>query len=132
MADQLKNTLILAVVIFGLILLWVASIGFTYWDAASRRKLAGIETAAWVGLVVVIPGIGFAAYLFSRLLGSALSPKPTVVEQRQRVTLLKRQFEPEQRSGTVPAAEFLKSTTTETTPIPQPKAGSGKTLRKFV
>ena len=81
MPDQMKNVLVITVVIFILILLWAVSIGITYWDAVSRRKLSGIETAAWVALVVLIPGIGFAAYLFTRLLGRALSPGQPVVSQ---------------------------------------------------
>jgi len=130
--DPLSNLLVITVVIFILVILWAVSIGVTYWDAASRRKLPGAETAAWIALVVLIPGIGFAAYLFSRLLGSALSPKPTAAEQRHRVTMIKPRFEPNQRSGTIPAAEYLKPYTTETLPAPTPEIGADQGTGKYI
>jgi hypothetical protein len=74
MPEQLKNLLIITIVIFILFIFWAISIGITYLDAVSRRKLSGSETVAWIALVVLIPGIGFAAYLFARLLGGILSP----------------------------------------------------------
>jgi hypothetical protein len=119
MPESFKNVLIITVVIFFLILLWAISIGITYWDAVSRRKLSGIETAAWVGLVVLVPGVGFAAYLFTRLLGRVLAPNAPGSERPRRVTQLKRQPEVEPRTGTIPAAEFLQPYLHETLPNPQ-------------
>jgi hypothetical protein len=131
MPDQLKNVIIITVVIFLLILLWAVSIGITYWDAVSRRKLPGIETAAWVGLVVLLPGIGFAAYLFARLLGSVLSPNQPAAEKPRRVTMVKRQFDPDRRKGTIPAAEFLQPNASETSSIPQAWAEMNSRARKY-
>jgi hypothetical protein len=131
MPDQLKNALLIVVVIFFLILLWAISIGITYWDTVSRRKLSGVETAAWIALVVLIPGIGFAAYIFARLLGQALSPKQLVNEKPRRVTMIKPHFEPGQRSGTIPAAESLQPYNTETYPAPQSWTGAKRILRKY-
>lgn len=128
----MKNLLIITVVIFVLIILWAISIGITYWDAASRRKLPGIETAAWIGLVALLPGVGFAAYWFARLLGSALSPKQPLVEQRHRVTMIKRPYEPQPRSGTIPAAEYLQPFITETLPAPTPPAAAEEGAGKYV
>jgi hypothetical protein len=51
-------------------------------------------------------------------LGRALSPRLPAVEKPRRVTSLKREFEPEPRTGTIPAAEFLQPYTTETITAP--------------
>lgn len=112
MSNQLQNLLFNIVVIFILILLWAITIGITYWDAASRRKLPGIETAAWVALTALIPGIGFAAYLFARLLAKSLSPNHPVAENPRRGTMIKHPFERDRRTGTIPAAEFLQPNST--------------------
>ena len=111
--SDLKNILFIIIGAFILIILWAITIGFTYWDAASRRKLPGIETAAWVGLVALIPGVGFAAYLFARLLGNALSPNHPFVENPRRGTMIKRHFEHDQRTGTISAADFLQPDPTQ-------------------
>jgi hypothetical protein len=113
MADPLKNLFILTAVVIVLIALWAITIGFTYWDAVSRRKLPGIETAAWVALVVLLPGVGFAAYILGRLLGGTPSPGSPAELTRRWVTLLKRPQQPEQRTGTIAASDFLQSTPTE-------------------
>ena len=132
MPDQMKTVLLVTVVLFIVIVLWAISIGITYWDAASRRKLPGIEIAAWIALVVFIPGIGFAAYFFARLLGNSLSPNHQKVERPRRLTNLKRQLIPEQRTGTIPAAEFLQSTGSETFPAPLPSAGMRAKNRQYI
>jgi hypothetical protein len=119
MPDQLKNLLLITIVVFLLIFLWAVSIAVTYWDAVTRRKLPGIEAAAWIGLVVLVPGVGFAAYLFTRLLGRGLSPSQPGFAKPRRVTSLKRQPEAEPRTGTIPAAEFLQPYTTQTLAAPK-------------
>ncbi len=115
MPDQVKILLIIIVGFFFLFILWAISIGVTYWDSASRRKLSGIETAAWVGLVVLIPGIGFAGYLFGRVLEAFLSSGRLGRENPnypRRVTLLKRQIGPGQQTGTILGADLLQSPST--------------------
>jgi hypothetical protein len=131
MPDQLKNVLITTVVVVILILLWAISIGFTYWDATSRRKLFGFETAAWMALVVLIPGIGFAAYIFARQLGRALTPDQPVLENPRRATRLKRLFEPEQRTGTIAAAEFLQRAATDASFIQTTRPSVQKGARRI-
>jgi pSer/pThr/pTyr-binding forkhead associated (FHA) protein len=95
MPDQFKNLLIITGVVIVLFSLWLTTIGITYWDAASRRKLSRIETTAWIVLVALVPGIGFAVYFLARLV--------------RRATMIRLQPEPGQRTGTIPAAEFLQS-----------------------
>ena len=90
-----------------------------------------METAAWIGLVVLLPGIGFAAYLFGRLLEVVLSPGIHASENPRRVTFLKRMPEPERRTGTIPAAEFLKSTLPEVQPALPTMAVLDKNLRNY-
>jgi hypothetical protein len=127
MPEQWKNLLIITVVVFVLLILWAISIGITYWDVVSRRKLSGIETAAWIALVVLVPGIGFVAYLFASLLGSALSPGGPAGENPRRVTILK----PERRTGTIPAAEFLQSTSPDVLSTQKTMAVLERGARKF-
>jgi len=116
MSDQISFLLTVTCIVIGLFLLWAISIGITYWDA-SRRNLPTGEIIAWMILVTIIPYIGFAAYLFSRLLAATLSPRePQPDPMKKRVTMLKPLpgFEP--RSGTIPAADLIKFTVPEKTP----------------
>lgn len=113
MPDQLKTLLIITSVVFALFALWAISIGITYWDIVSHRKLSGGVTAAWVALVVLIPGIGFVAYLFARLLEKLLSQDAPAGGDLRRLTMLKRQSEPEWRTGTISAAELLEPALSE-------------------
>lgn len=110
MSEQLKNLLLTTLIVLAIFLLWALSIGATYWDS-SRRKLSGAQTALWMILVVLLPGVGFAAYLFSKLLLSLPSPGRDPVRQpQQRITQQKRQAEYNIGSGTIPAAELARST----------------------
>ena len=116
MSDQISFLLTLTCVVLGLFLMWAISIGTTYWDA-SRRNLPTGEIIAWMILVTLVPYIGFAAYLLSRLLAATLSPRePKTDPMKKRATMLKTppRFEP--RSGTIPAADLLKFTVPEKTP----------------
>jgi hypothetical protein len=110
MTDQLSNLLIVTGVLLGLFFLWVLSIGITYWDV-SRRNLPRSEVAAWMALVVVLPGLGFAAYLLMRLVGAFLSPgRSQGARPRHRVTLVKRDPELDRHTGTIPAADLFQTT----------------------
>ncbi len=113
MPDPLKNLFMLTGVVLVVITLWAITIGFTYWDAVSRRRLSGIETVAWVALVVLIPGVGFVAYMLARQLGRPLSSGSPARETPRWVTMLKRQPQPEQRTGTIAASVFLQSASSE-------------------
>lgn len=94
----------------GFLILWAASIAFTFWDA-SRRKLPAGELIAWVALAAIIPLIGASAYLFSRALGAWFSPRsPGSTTAHKRTTWLKRVPEPEANSGTYLAADLLPNT----------------------
>jgi hypothetical protein len=110
MTDQIQTILLYTCLIFGLLLLWAGSIGFTFWDA-SRRKLPTSELIAWVALAALMPLIGALAYLFSRLLSVLFSPGiPGSTPSRKRFTLLKRVSQPEARTGTLVAADLLQDT----------------------
>ena len=131
MPDPLKNLFIITGVVLVLIILWAITIGFTYWDAVSRRKLTGIETVAWVALVVLIPGIGFVAYLLARQLGRPLSPGSPARETPRWVTMLKRQPQPEQRTGTIAASVFLQSASSEELPTQPTQAALARGVRRY-
>lgn len=131
MPEQLKTLLVITSIVVVLFTLWAISIGITYWDVVSRRKLSGIETAAWIALVALIPGIGFVAYLFALLLGILLSRGVPAGENPRRVTILKRQSEPERLTGTIPAAEFLKSISPEFLSTQQTRAVLEREVRKY-
>lgn len=119
MSEQLSTLLIVTLAVLALIFLWVCSIAATFWDV-SRRKLPAGQTAAWMALVVLVPGIGFGAYLFSRLLGLFFSEgrEPAAVPGG-RVTLLKREPElqpqprPQHSTGTIAAVELVQQTIAE-------------------
>jgi len=110
MTDQIQTTLLFTCLILGFLLLWAASIAFTFWDA-SRRKLPTGELIAWIALAALIPLIGALAYLFSRTLGVLFSPgSPGPTPERKRSTWLKRVPQPEAHSGTLLAADLLQNT----------------------
>ncbi|MGE5223905.1 MAG: FHA domain-containing protein [Omnitrophica WOR_2 bacterium] len=109
MSEQLKNLLLTTLIVLAIFLLWALSIGATYWDS-SRRKLSGAQTTLWMILVVLLPGIGFAAYLFSKLLLSLPSPgREPERKFQQRITQQKRAPEYNLGSGTIPAADLARS-----------------------
>jgi hypothetical protein len=110
MTDQITSILLLTCLIMGFLILWAASIAFTFWDA-SRRKLPTGELLAWVALAALIPLIGASAYLFSRALGAWFSPRSSgSTTEHKRTTWLKRVPEPEANSGTYLAADLLQNT----------------------
>lgn len=128
MTDQLSNLLIVTAVLIGLFFLWVLSIGITYWDV-SRRNLPRGEAAAWMILVVALPGLGFVAYLLMRLVGAFLTPgRSKGAQPRHRVTLIKREPELDRIGGTIPAADLFQTTlpgvspTSQSTPAGEPQA----------
>jgi hypothetical protein len=50
-----------------ILLVWIASIGFVYWDVY-RRDLHGRQPLAWLAVVALLPVVGFVIYLFARFL----------------------------------------------------------------
>jgi hypothetical protein len=126
-----NNIILIAFAIFILFIFWVVSIGITYWDTVYRRKLPGSETAAWMALVVLIPGIGFAAYLFGCLLGGFLSSSSPPLDKPRQGTMLKQPPEFEQRTGTIPAAEFMRSNDPAVIPTQMTRSTLEKEMRKF-
>jgi len=110
MTDQIQTILLFTCLTLGFLLLWAASIAFTFWDA-SRRKLPTVELIAWIALAALIPLIGASAYLFSRALGILFFPEGEgSTPARKRFTLLKRVPQPEAHSGTLLAADLLQNT----------------------
>jgi hypothetical protein len=110
MTDQIKTIFLFTCLILGFLILWAASIAFTFWDA-SRRKLPTGELIAWIALAALIPLIGASAYLFSRALALWFSPRNSgSTSARKRVTWLKRVPQSEAHSGTYLAADLLQNT----------------------
>ncbi len=109
MPELSRNLIIISVVVLLLLAMWVLSIGVTCWDVLRRKKLSEIEKGAWIALVVLIPGIGFAGYLLGRLLGVILSPGGSPAGYPRRFTRLKPPPQVEQRSSTILGADLLPS-----------------------
>ena len=113
MDDQLSTLLLYTAICVGSLLLWLGTVGIAYWDT-SRRELGRAEQIAWLALVGVVPGIGFLAYLFSRLLGAALSPRqPRRPRKPVRETMVKPPAEIPDHLGTIPAVDLVKKTRVE-------------------
>jgi Inner membrane component of T3SS, cytoplasmic domain len=110
MTDQVQTILLYTCLIFGFLLFWAASIGFTFWDA-SKRKLSTGELVGWVALAALMPLIGAAAYLFSRILSVLFSPGgPDSTPSHKRFTLFKRAQQPEVHTDTLLASDLLQDT----------------------
>lgn len=131
MPDPLKNLVVITVIALVLIVLWAITIGFTYWDAVSRRKLSGIETTVWMALVVFIPCVGFVAYMLTRQLKRAYFSGGPVRETPRWVTMLKRQSQSEPRTGTIAASVFLQSTSTEAVLTQPTRAALARSVRIY-
>jgi hypothetical protein len=91
-----------------LVVLWGLSIGAVYWDL-KRQSLPRGEKLAWLALVSLVPGVGLAAYLLSRLFSRAF-PLPPAGTAKRRVTELRRAPEGAVRTGTIVAAELVQET----------------------
>jgi hypothetical protein len=141
MPDQLKTLLIITGVVLVFFALWAISIGTTYWDIVSRRKLAGIEIAAWMALVVLIPGIGFAAYWFVRLLERLLTGGVSAEEKPRWVTILKHKLGSEwqpgvsqagaSQTGTIAAADLFQPPSSEIISTQMTRAVLEKVVRRY-
>jgi hypothetical protein len=95
-----------------LVVLWGLSIAAVYWDL-KRRFLPRGESLAWLALVGLVPGLGLAAYLLSRLFGRAFPLPPAGAPAgtaKKRVTQLRRAPEGAVRTGTIVAAELVQET----------------------
>jgi hypothetical protein len=95
-----------------LLLLWGLSIAVAYRDLERHRRPRG-ETLAWLALVALLPGLGLAAYLLSRLFDRSF-PLPATDALgragRRRVTQLRPEPAGPERSGTVAAAALIEPT----------------------
>lgn len=110
MSPQFLRLIVFLILLLGFVVLWFASVGVTYWDT-SRRDLPTGEKIGWLGLVFLLPVLGFGAYLFSRLLDLIFSPARPVTEQPpKRVTYLKRQPQAVPVNTTIPAVELVRPT----------------------
>jgi len=111
MTEEIRNLVFVLLLSCLCLLLWVVSIIGSYIDLR-RRNLPTTEQMAWIALVACLPGLGFAAYLFARLLALFFTPPQTTVQPatKKRVTFLKRIDEPEVRTGTILAVELVRPT----------------------
>ncbi len=98
-----------------MVVLWGVSIGAVYWDL-KRRFLPRQQMLAWLAIVGLLPGVGLAVYLLSRLIGWAFplpangAPPGTA---KNRVTQLKRAPAGAFRTGTIAASDLVKETITD-------------------
>lgn len=110
MSDQLVAILIISGVGLLCALLWGFSIAFVFWDV-NRRQTPGREQFAWLALTLVIPFVGFVAYLFTRLLNRFLSPSPQREQVKsKRFTAVKRPEGLDERLPTLAAIELNRET----------------------
>ena len=95
-----------------LVVLWALSIGAAYWDLKGQ-SLSPSEKVAWLALVALLPGLGLAAYLLSRLFGRAFPVPPNgapVGTAKRRVTQLRQAPAGAPRTGTIMASALVQET----------------------
>lgn len=71
-----NRVLIVLVVSISLLILWLASIWLARWDL-TQRKAVPPWSRIWLGIVAILPGVGFIVYLAARLLDMFLAPPQT-------------------------------------------------------
>jgi len=132
MTEETSNIVFILLLSCLCFLLWAVSIIGSYIDLR-RRDLPTTEQIAWTALVTFLPGLGFAAYLFARLLTLFFSPPQTMAQPalKKRVTFLKRIDEPEVRTGTIPAVELVRPTVPDPEEI-YPSAGGNTGPRRIL
>lgn len=113
MSDQFLAILIISGLALLCTLFWGFTIAFVFWDV-NRRQIPAREQVAWLALTLVIPFVGFVAYLFTRLLNRFLSP-PAQAEQAngKRFTAIKRPEGLDERLPTLAAVELSRETRLE-------------------
>lgn len=90
MSNQLQTILIISGIALICTLIWGFSIAFVFWDV-NRRERPVREQFGWLALTVILPFIGFAAYLFASLLNRFLTPQhPLERPYAQRSTAIQR------------------------------------------
>ncbi|MEJ2709629.1 MAG: FHA domain-containing protein [Anaerolineales bacterium] len=110
MVDQLTRALIISFIALAVLLLWALSIALILKDL-KRRDLPGYEQIAWVGLAALIPFVGGAAYLFTRLLESSFSPRGSKKPlSEKRVTAYKKVDDLARHLPTVAAVDTYRAT----------------------
>jgi S-DNA-T family DNA segregation ATPase FtsK/SpoIIIE len=95
-----------------LVALWGFSVGMAYWDLKGQSLPRG-EKVAWLALVALLPGLGLAAYLLSRLFGRAFPLAPNgapLGPAKRRVTQLRPAPGGVPRTGTIVAAALVQET----------------------
>jgi hypothetical protein len=65
MSDQFLDLILVAGITILITLLWAASIAYTYWDTHNVRP-ASRSPSFWMALVVLLPFVGFTAYILYR------------------------------------------------------------------
>jgi hypothetical protein len=106
MSDQLVPILITSGIALFCTLIWGFSIAFVFWDV-NRRELPVREQVGWLALTVIIPFVGFAAYLFARLLNRFLTPHAQLERPYgQRSTAIKRSKGLEEHLPTIAGVEL--------------------------
>lgn len=116
MSETQFTPLLIVLITTGCCTLWGISVGAAFWDLR-RIGVHGTDRAAWLALVVLVPGVGMLGYLTWRMLGSTLSPDSRLPEpggrRRKRVTAIRRPDHFAPRQTTIPAEELLRETRPE-------------------
>jgi len=98
-----------------LVILWGLSIAAAYWDL-KRHLSPPAEMLAWLAVVVLLPGLGLAAYLLFRFFGWVFPLAPGGARSaKRRVTQLRQQLRQAPagapgRTGTILATDLVQET----------------------
>jgi len=113
-------------------LLWAGSIAFTYWDL-HRRDSAGGKTTLWLLLVVLLPLVGFAIYVFVKILNKILpSGHNETAPRARRVTALKRPAAQRTPTSTILATDLTADTILNREEIAQSPSDRRKPSPKYI
>lgn len=111
-------------IIFLIILLWAASIGFVYWDVY-RRNLPYRRQVVWLTTVALLPLLGVTVYLYARFIHPALKTRrPVRSGLQKRVTLPMHVPQDQQQLPTIAMAELARPARADGAPFQA--AGNGR------
>jgi len=129
---QLIDLIRIAGITVLLSLLWAGSIAFTYWDL-HRRSPAGDRTTLWLLLVVLLPLVGFAIYLFAKILSRLLPSGHNETPLRpRRVTALKRPTPQRSSTSTILASDLTSQTISNPEDVAQASGERQKPSPKYI
>ncbi len=125
MTQETRNIAFFILISCLCVLAWAVTILGSLFDLR-RRNIPSNEQIAWIALIALIPGFGFAGYLLSRLLAASFSPPKMAAPPPKRETQAYRVTDQDIRSGTIPAIELLNPTLADR-PASSVRFGTGST-----